>query len=388
MHKSDDGIDEEKCEMNLKKIHEEITDAVAEIRTAVDHIRKEYTVPFFCPLIEAQTHDLKYASSPLSFADIKIKLSHGASTMSFKEGSEYYLNTYFAKETTYRIPVGYKKRRKEAKVRNEDLGKRQLSHIPDEDIPNNEPILSKRKGFNAEENVASCIEKWGKQNGKRMMIFTNLRIPDRTIYYPRDIRFAVHSQSSDTHRYRRAEFELWQPGGVGCLQVSPPIHTLKACDSLKISLNINSLVAELAGVSQAPDYKGESPAIIELGVFDQYTFTGCENALIIVIDPYRLFQCGKGIKMKYWMNLFTRTTSQHVHVYWPKDEALRMWRGDLDSYDKLTENRKYLTEEDKKARWEFTEDGRKSTEDIVEKLDQNNLIIKIPVSMDEEIIQM
>ncbi|XP_071853553.1 uncharacterized protein [Apostichopus japonicus] len=185
--KSDDGIDEEKCEENLKKIHEEITDAVAEIRTAMDHIKKEYTVPFFCPLIEAQTHHLKYASSPLSFADIKIKLSHGASTMSFKEGSEYYLNTYFAKKTTYRIPVGYKKRRKEAKVRNEDLGKRQLSHIPDEDIPYNEPILSERKGFNAEENVASCIEKWGKQNGKRMMIFTNLRIPDRTIYYPRDI---------------------------------------------------------------------------------------------------------------------------------------------------------------------------------------------------------
>ncbi|PIK50204.1 hypothetical protein BSL78_12910 [Apostichopus japonicus] len=184
---SDDGIDEEKCQMNLKKIHEEITDAVAEFRTAMDHFRKEYTAPFFCPLTEVLKCDEQYASSPLSFADIEIKLSHDASTMSFREGSKYYLKTYFPNETTYRVTVGYHKRKKEAKALRKDLGGRQLSHIPDEDIVKTSPILSQRKGISAEENVASCFEKWGKQNEKRMMIFTNLRIPDRAIYYPGNI---------------------------------------------------------------------------------------------------------------------------------------------------------------------------------------------------------
>ncbi|XP_071853366.1 uncharacterized protein [Apostichopus japonicus] len=837
---SDDELDEDEFKENLEEIQKEKMVAVREVTSGMAHLRKEYTDTVFCPLTEAARHHSKFSSSPLRFDGIQIKLSNNASIISFKEGSEYYLKEYFPGETTYRIPVGYNKSKKEAKVPKKDFGNRQLSHIPDEDIDNkNSPILSQRKGNIANENIASCFEKWGKEKEKTMMIFTDLRIPDQNVHCPagfvstngdfdvlvlcdefillcqvkgvdtisgdsnkssklkeaweqsnkdllrfgeatRDLSFIfnlpmhtaiavpnlnsgnlealgvckyhcrfilckcdmepfskfdvwisniinpnnreltkiseedyqtlcarfvgliskvpipterqmiidtdeivnpkyyvnckrklyailtpdqhqiVHADKklaiirgefgtgkslvllakvlriledanntsqpmiislasigNDGHCYHKTKFEvvhhlkgiitlppekqdkivfnfsdlisdyfrsnnlvrdevgtlvtpelfcgilsskintakqdvhfffdevpscflekcesvfgefvtnfpnsyMWlaiaphsskptQPlhlkyeavidrlikkgyddarlnrsmripknvfnlvrcmqenecpdlDAISCGHVIPgpkplffevpkcicqhakrkinfddilrckcieqrfsvtiqnvmtkcelvgkdePLHSSKctilistilgskltkpligllrkACASLKIRLNIN-IVSLFAGDSRASDDKCDSPADIELRVFDQYTFMGCENALIIVIDPYSLFQCGKGNHWTHSMNVFTRTTSQHVHVYWPKDEGLAMWRGDLDSQDALTASRKYLTEEEKYARFEFTESGRKSTEDIVEKLVETNLIIKMPVSMDEETISV
>ncbi|XP_071853489.1 uncharacterized protein [Apostichopus japonicus] len=834
---SDDELDEDEFKDNLEEIQKEKMVAVREVTSGMAHLRKELKGTVFCPLTEAARHHSKFSSSPLRFDGIQIKISHDASEMSFKEGSEYYLKEYFPGETTYRIPVGYDKSKKEVKDLKKDLGKRQLSHIPDEDIPDKPTILSDRKGNIANENIASCFEKWGKEKEKRMMIFTDLRFPDQNVHYPagfvstngdfdvlvlcdefilfcqvkgadescliggkrstlkkaweqadkdllrfgeatRDLSFISNLQmhtaiampnlisdslevlgvckyhrrfilcksdmepfsrfnawlsniinpkneeltkiatedyqtlcarfvgliskvpipterqmildtdeivnpkyyvnckrklyailtpdqhrlveadkklaiirgefgtgkslvllakvlrsledanntsqpmiismasiGNDGHCYHKTKFEavhhlkeiislppekqdkvvfsfsdlisdyfrskdlvrdevrtlvtpeLFQ--GILSSKINTAKHDvhfffdevpssfLEKCESvfgefvtdfansymwlaiaahsskptqslhlkyeavidrlikkgyddarltrsMRIPKNVFNLVRwmqenecpdldaiscghvipgpkplffevpkcicqhskmkikfddilrcqciekrftvtiqnvmtkfDLIGQAKNPptlskctilictilgsklakpliglltkayallkiklnfnfvtlldehsDDKGDSPTNTELRVFDQYTFMGCENALIIAIDPYSLFQCGKGNHWPHSMNAFTRTTSQHVHVCWPKDEALRMWRGDLDSHDALTASRKYLTEEEKYARFEFTESGRKSTKDIVEKLVETNLIIKMPVSMDEEKISV
>lgn len=176
---------------------------------------------------------------------------------------------------------------------------------------------------------------------------------------------------------------------LGSKFAKPLISLLaKTCASLKVRLlfNVVDLLSDHCKAVEDDIVRrtlNSDREWLEIRVFDQYTYLGCENAVIIGIDPYSLFQCGEGNHWTHSMNIFTRTTSLYIHVHWPKEEAAEMWYADLDAHDALTASRTYLTEYEKYARFEFTARGRESKGDLVEKLIDSNLIIKIPVKTEE-----
>lgn len=186
---------------------------------------------------------------------------------------------------------------------------------------------------------------------------------------------------------KRSNFKIL----IGLLLGSSLTKTLcallkKACATLGIKLNFN-LVVTLDEISDdvTSDITDTSKKI-EIDVLDQYTYVGCEDAVIIGLDPYGLLQCGKGNHWTHSLTLFTRTTALYIHVLWSPREAKSMWHGDLDSHDKLTRERMslgHLTEELQIARFSFTGQGRKSTGDLLEKLLQTQCVIRIPVEKKE-----
>lgn len=118
-------------------------------------------------------------------------------------------------------------------------------------------------------------------------------------------------------------------------------------------------------------------------VYDRYTYIGCENTIIIDVDPYALHQCGANNQWTYSTMPFTRTVSQYVLFTWPKMEARAMWTKDLDGHDALTDKRVemgQITKELRDIRYDMTGRARLSRGECLDKLIQSHAVINHPIT--------
>ncbi|XP_071835617.1 uncharacterized protein [Apostichopus japonicus] len=178
---------------------------------------------------------------------------------------------------------------------------------------------------------------------------------------------------------------------VGCFVGTSFQHDL--CTNLRQAFRLNKkeLMFNLTSAANAklppPNAAYENVKAI-FNVYDRYTYIGCENSVIIDIDPYSLHQCGFGNQWTYATMPFTRTVSQYVLFTWPKDEASRLWHSDLRGHDDLTVKRVesgQITEEMRDIRYKMTASARQSRGECLDKLISSNAVIVHPVSLPKEV---
>lgn len=136
-------------------------------------------------------------------------------------------------------------------------------------------------------------------------------------------------------------------------------------------LAFKSKVDDQGGQSSSEDCKEV------ITVADGRTFRGCENRIVIVVDPYRMNQWFRthghvGVPTM----VLTRCLGQYIHVTWPDEESWIMCSRVLDEYDDLIGKYRFMPKSWQDHMKEFVRQARLSPRGtLITTLVENDLLL-------------